>query len=281
MEGLRVLSLESRRAKDMETLIIREGGAPFVAPSVKERAVDDDATALRFIDDLEADRFDLLICMTGVGLAFLRDTLVKHMPEERIGAALRRVTTVSRGPKPVGVLRGLSVPVHVMIPEPNTWREIVAAIAQRQERRIAIQEYGRPNTELNAELEALGAQVTPIALYRWELPEDLRPLEEAVRRLVAGRIDVVLFTSSIQLDHLMEIARRMGLEERVSQALASRTAIGSIGPVMTDYLTARGLPPDIVPRHPKMWALVRAASEEAASVLVRKSGGVGLKPSAG
>jgi len=36
--GLRVLSLESRRAKEMEALIRREGGEPFVAPSVEERA---------------------------------------------------------------------------------------------------------------------------------------------------------------------------------------------------------------------------------------------------
>src|SRR3954453_5320676 len=125
LEDLRVLSLESRRSKDMETLILREGGTPLLAPSVQERAVDDDATALALIEGLEADRFELLICMTGAGLTFLRDALMKQMPEDRIGAALRRVTIVSRGPKPVGVLRLLGVPVHVMIPEPNTWREIV------------------------------------------------------------------------------------------------------------------------------------------------------------
>lgn len=270
LKGLRVLSLESRRSQDMETLILREGGTPFLAPSVKERAVDDDATALRLIEGLEADRFDLLICMTGAGLGFLRDTLVKHMPEERIGAALRRVTIVSRGPKPIGILRALNVPVHVVIPEPNTWREIVEAIGQRAERRIAVQEYGRPNTEMNVALAALGAEVAPFAVYRWELPDDVSALEEAVANIAHGRIDVVLFTSSIQLDHLLEIARRRDLEDAVLSQLSTQIVIGSIGPVMTDFLTAKGLVPDIVPRHPKMWALVKAAGEQASTALQRK-----------
>src|ERR1041385_5728509 len=96
LAGLRVLSLESRRGKEMETLIVREGGVPFVAPSVKERALDDDETAIHFVEQLEAGAFDMVICMTSVGLTMLRDTAVKRMPVERLSEALRRVTIVSR-----------------------------------------------------------------------------------------------------------------------------------------------------------------------------------------
>src|SRR5512133_3779496 len=119
LAGLRVLSLESRRAKEMETLLAREGGAAFVAPSVKERALEDEQTAARFVERLEAGEFDMVICMTSVGLAFLRDTAAQTMPVERLAEALRRVTIVSRGPKPVAVLKGLGVPIHLIIPEPN------------------------------------------------------------------------------------------------------------------------------------------------------------------
>ncbi len=38
-------------------------------------------------------------------------------------------------------MREWTVPVAVNVPEPNTWRELLAAIADRPERRIAIQEY--------------------------------------------------------------------------------------------------------------------------------------------
>lgn len=270
LEGLRVLSLESRRAKEMEALILREGGVPFVAPSVKEQAVDDDRAANSFVEQLESDEFEMLICMTSVGLVLLRDTAAKQMPLERLSAALRRVTIVSRGPKPVGVLKALDVPIHVMIPEPNTWKEIVEIVGQRTERRIAVQEYGRPNVEMNRALEQLGAVVTPIALYRWELPDDLGPLREAARRVAARECDVILFTSSIQLDHLLEIAGTLGVEADARRTLAERVVIASIGPVMTSALTAQGYPPDVIPKHPKMWALVKAASDEAAPILARK-----------
>jgi uroporphyrinogen-III synthase len=272
--GLKVLSLESRRAKEMETLIRREGGDPFVAPSVQERALDDHRGVLEFIDRLEAGEFDLVVCMTGAGLAFLRDLAaadaVDHSTVDRLAAGLRRTFIVSRGPKPVPILRELGARANIVVPEPNTWKEVVEAVASRPERRIAVQEYGRPNPEMTAALEALGAQVAPFAIYRWDLPTDLEPLREAARRLSGREVDVVLFTSSIQLDHLFQVAKEQGIEGEVRSALAHYVAVASVGPIMTEALQAAGLPVDIVPIHPKMAGLVKASAELAASALERK-----------
>jgi uroporphyrinogen-III synthase len=271
--GLRVLSLESRRAKEIEAFIRRLEGDPFVAPSVQERALEEHAEVERFIERLEHGDFEMLICMTGAGIEFLRDAAAAHMPLDRFASALRRAVIVSRGPKPLPALRALNVPVEVVIPEPNTWKEIVQAVAHRPERKIAVQEYGRPNLEMNTALEKLGANVTPIAIYRWELPDDVEPLREAVRRLADGKCDVAIFTSSIQLDHLLEVAGQEGLEEQALRALRERVAVASVGPVMTASLEARGIQPDIIPQHPKMWALVKAAAELSNSVLDRKRSG--------
>ena len=268
--GLRVLSLESRRAKEMEALIRREGGDPFVAPSVQERALDDHGDAVRFVERLEADEFDMVIVMTGTGLAFLRDQIVAQSSAARLGAALGRVTIMSRGPKPLPILRELGVRAQIVVPEPNTWKEIVEAVAARTERRIAVQEYGRPNLEMNAALEQLGASVTAIVLYRWELPADVGPLQAAARDLAGRQFDVILFTSSIQLDHLMMLVKTLGLESQVTAALREYTAIASVGPVMTASLEAAGLPVELVPLHPKMGALVKVASETAAAVVKKK-----------
>src|SRR5450755_3589664 len=122
MAGLRVLTLESRKAKDMETLILREEGVPIVAPSVQERAHEDNQIGIKFVEQLEAGAYDMVILMTGVGLAFLRDVVSAHIPAERLSAALQRTTIVARGPKPIGVLRQLGLQPQVVIGEPNTWR---------------------------------------------------------------------------------------------------------------------------------------------------------------
>jgi len=52
--------------------------------------------------------------------------------------------------------------------------------------------------------------------------------------------------------------------------LCEYTAIASVGPVMTAALEAVGIPVEIVPAHPKMGALIKAASEMTAAVLVQK-----------
>jgi len=54
------------------------------------------------------------------------------------------------------------------------------------------------------------------------------------------------------------------------EALRKDVAIASAGPVMTASLEAHGLKADIIPNHPKMGALVKAAAQSAAAVLMEK-----------
>ena len=53
------------------------------------------------MERLEAGELDMVICMTGAGLVFLRDQVAPHISAARLGAALNRATIVSRGPKPL------------------------------------------------------------------------------------------------------------------------------------------------------------------------------------
>lgn len=268
--GLRVLSLESRRADLMAQTIGRHGGVPFVAPSVRELPFEQHEEVYAWAARLFAGDFDLVVLMTGAGLTFLREVIAEKYPRDQMAEALRRTMVVSRGAKPVAVLNEMGVKAGIVVPEPYTWREIVPVLAGRSERRVTIQEYGRANPEFIRAVEALGAEVTPIAIYRWALPEDVAPLREAIRRIAARECDVVLFTTSIQLTHLLEVAEQMGQAGEVRGALATDVVIGSVGPVMTSALEDAGLKPDIVPAHPKMPVLVRTAAEQSAAVLARK-----------
>jgi uroporphyrinogen-III synthase len=269
-EGLRVLSLESRRAAEIETLIRRQDGEPFVAPSVKERPLDDHTDAFRLLDELERREIEMLVLMTGTGLSFWRDVVAGRYPVSRADNALRKVKLLARGPKPSAILRPLGITPDVTIPEPNTWREIVSAMRNRPERKLAIQEYGRPNPEFVEALRALGIHAETFALYRWELPEDTTKLREAARGIAERRFDVVLLTSSIQFEHLLAIAKEEGVEEKLLDALHNHVVVASVGPIMTAAIEERGVHVDIVPTSPKMGALVKAASDEAASVLAAK-----------
>lgn len=157
-------------------------------------------------------------------------------------------------------MRELDVPVTVRVPEPNTWRELLTAIADRPERRIAIQEYGRANVELLQALEARGCEVTPVLIYRYALPEDIAPLQLAARELAAGRIDVVLFTTAVQMVHLAQVAREAGCEADMLAGL-KKAFVGSIGPTTTEILEEFGITPALMPSHPKMGLLVKEAAD--------------------
>lgn len=269
--GKRVLSLESRRAKETAELIRRNGGEPFVAVSMREVPIEKNQEAFAFAERLIRGEFDMVIFLTGVGTRYLMKALaVRHDPED-IAGALRRVTVVARGPKPSAVLRELKIPVHINAPEPNTWRELLTALEGRSGHRIAVQEYGRSSEELLAALRAKGAEVTPVPVYAYDLPEDLGPLQEAAGRLArGGEFDVAMFTTSQQVVHLMQIARDTGIEDEVIAGLR-RSVIASIGPTTTETLAEYGLAPDVEPSHPKLGILVKETAERAGAILEAKA----------
>lgn len=259
-DGKRVLSLESRRAHETAELIRRNGGVPFVAPSMREVPIEQNEEAFVFAERLFAGGFDMVIFLTGVGCRYLAKVIGTRYEPERYADALRKVTIAARGPKPVAALREMQVPVHITAPEPNTWRELLDALNGRTERRIALQLYGKPSVELIQALEQRGAEVTPVHVYEWMLPEDLEPLREAARGLAQRKFEVVLLTTSMQVVHLLEVAQQIGIDAEVRRGL-QETMIASIGPTTTETLREYGLEPALEPSHPKLGILVKEAAE--------------------
>jgi uroporphyrinogen-III synthase len=264
-DGLRVLSLESRRSAEIEKLIRAQRGEPFVAPSMREVPLEANPEAFAFAGRLFRHEFDMMILLTGVGTRLLNQTIETRYPAGAFAEALRGLTVVARGSKPMAVLREWNVPVAIAVPEPNTWKEILAAIHPNR-RHIAIQEYGRPNPELIEGLRNGGAEVTSVPVYQWDLPLDTAPLHAAVRKLIDGEFDVVLFTTSIQVAHLFKIAT----DETALRAALNRVVIASVGPTTTETLADFGLKADIEPSHPKMGFLVNETAAQAARILSTK-----------
>lgn len=273
--GLRVLSFESRRAKEIALLISNNGGVPTVAPSTREvpEASEEEQHLIRGVLQRQ---FDAVIFMTGVGSRALIEAAEKLGPRQEFLNALSGVQVVVRGPKPAAVMRELSVPITLTVPEPNTWREIVQALDANREavplsgKRIAVQEHGEPSPQLYDALRQRGAEVFAAHVYRWELPEDTGPLKSAIHSLVEGKIDVVMFTSSVQFVHAARVAEELGMRNQFLSAL-QRTVVASIGPVASETLRRNGIEVDFEPSHPKMGFLVKEAAEKSAELLRKKS----------
>lgn len=274
---MRVLALESRRAAEMSKLIESYGGRPIVAPSMREVPLESNIDALDFARELLSGGFDMVIFLTGVGTRALARVVETAYPLDKFLEALNRVMVLARGPKPVAALKELGVRVSLIVPEPNTWQDLLrivdanAASFPLRDKHVAVQEYGSPNPELIAGLADRGAKVTRVPVYQWALPEDTAPLRAAVEAIAHGEIDVALFTTSVQVAHLLRMAREMKLEEQVRGAF-ERIAVGSIGPVTSQELRVEKLHVDFEPEHPKMGFLVNEAGRRAAEILAKKRG---------
>ena len=275
LQGLRVVSFESRRSSEMGKLIERQGAMWTAAPSLRELPQDDHSQVLAFADELLGGRVDVVVLLTGVGTRMMIEAVgaVKAAGgREGFLDALRGCVTVARGPKPVAVLRehGLK-PTHV-VPEPNTWEDLLATLDRECPvlgKRVVVQEYGDSNPRLLSGLAQRGAQVQAVSVYRWALPEDLAPLRGAIAAIIAGEMDVAVFTSAQQLRHVLQVAAGDGREPELRAALR-RVLIASIGPVASEAIAEAGLAVDFEPDAPHMAELVKEVARRGRALLEKK-----------
>jgi len=270
LAGLRFVAFESRRAAEMAELIRRHGGAPLVAPSMREVPLSEHGAVFDYVRRLAAGEIDVVMLLTGVGLRTLAEIVTSEWPRERLAAALRRATLVARGPKPVAALRELGLQPDAVAAEPNTWREVLATVDAQVPvagKRVAIQEYGVANQGLADGLAARGAAVLRVPIYRWALPDDLGPLRGAIGAICGGQVDIALFTSATQVYHLFQVA---GGDADELRSGFGRALIASIGPICSEALREHGLEPDLEPKPAKMGQLVREAARRGPQLLIRK-----------
>ena len=264
--GLRVASFESRRADDIERMIARFGGVPFVSPSMREVAIGHNQRGHRFCESAHHGRDrrrDFHDRRRHADLGRSKSSGMSIGPG--FLAAVSDVKSVVRGPKPLAVLKELGITPTIMVPEPNTWREILGTLDEKlpvANLVVGLQEYGITNRSLIAGLEARGATVDSIHVYDWALPEDCGPLEQNIRRIAAGEIDVAMFTSGNQVFNLLKLADELGLADEVRAGFRN-IVVASIGPTTSEMLRNEDLPVDMEPSHPKMGHLVNEAAERA------------------
>ena len=259
-------------AAEMTRLIERHGGKPLVAPALREIPLADNSAALQFGEKLLREGLDVLVLMTGAGTTALFEVLETRHTKSELAAALKHTVLIARGPKPVAALKSLGFQPTLTVPEPNTWMDVVSTLdAHRPVNglRVAVQEYGVSNRDLLEALKQRGAQITPVPIYRWALPEDTAPMKEALRQILAGQVQVVLITNAAQFDHLIQLAEQEGETAMFKQA-CGRSVLASIGPTASERIRSHGLTVDFEPSHGKMGILVKETSEQALRLLATK-----------
>ena len=258
-DGARVALLESRLGAETAAMVRRLGGAPIVAPSLAEVEVDADGGIRDLVARLAASADTVIVFLTGAAVTRLFASADRLGVGDSLPAALAAVTTIARGPKPAGALARRGVKATTVVPEPFTTADVIASLAEVpvNAREVTVVHYGERSEAVVSSLVARGANVHELMLYEWRLPEDIGPLSRVVDLVVGGAIDVLAFTSQIQVRHLLEVA---GPKRRDALVAALNTAVivGAVGPTCAAACEAAGLRGVITPVHPKLAPLLSA-----------------------
>jgi uroporphyrinogen-III synthase len=247
LEGSTIALAESRQLEELAQMLESEGATALRYPMLSILDAPEAAPVIAWLHELCADRFSYVVLMTGEALRRLLHFAEREGFRDACIAALARTKIFTRGPKPGQALKEIGLSPTRVAPAPTT-QGVIAALQSEslQGQTVGVTLYGEPNPALEQFLVLTGAYVHTVMPYIYAPATDDDRLVDLITQLNSGAVDVMLFTSSSQVDRLYEVARRRGMRIVLHNGL-TRTRIAAVGPVLAEHLRQHGAKVDICP----------------------------------
>jgi uroporphyrinogen-III synthase len=248
LKGKRIAVPEMRELEVFSGLLERRGAEVLRCPLVSIYDTPHSAQVLAFALRLAEGGFDDFVLITGEGLTRILSCIDKYEPalRPRFIEGLRKIRTITRGPKPARALRALGLRPNIEATQPTT-DGVIRSLANDDlaGRRVAVQLYGNdPNLTLMRFLASKNAEVTTVAPYVYGNAADDAAVKALLERMAAGEVDAIAFTSKLQIERL--VAQQPA--PLVRRAL-SRTMIAAVGPIVAEAIRAHGFEVASSPEH--------------------------------
>jgi uroporphyrinogen-III synthase len=249
LEGRTIALAEGRQLEELAEMLEREGATPLRCPMVSILDAPDPAPVVAWLRDLAANHFNYVVLMTGEALRRLLGFAEREGIRDQVIAALAKTRTVTRGPKPVRALKEVGLTPSKVAAAPTTAGVIDSLRPESlRDQTVGVTLYSEPNPTLVQFLEGQGARVQTVMPYVYAPAADAKRVLQLMEQMKAGRVDVIVFTSSPQVDRLYDVAAEQGKLAELRQGLA-RTRVAAVGPVVADNLRERGAKVDVCPDH--------------------------------
>jgi uroporphyrinogen III methyltransferase/synthase len=249
LDGLRVLVTRPQaQAASLVRLLGDEGATPVEAPLISIRPCLDYDGAIRQAL-LSLDDYHWLVFTSVNGVEVFFDWLLALGLDEK---DLHGLSVAAIGPATSQSLKQRGIEVALM-PHEHRTAGIVKAMSSLdlQGKRVLLPRAEEGSAELPPSLEALGAEVKHISLYRTEIPHNAGiQVHEALR----GGLDVATFTSPSAVRSMVSV-----LEGRMEQL--APVVLACIGPVTAEEARHKGLEIDVVASEHTSEGLVQALKE--------------------
>jgi uroporphyrinogen-III synthase len=247
LTGKTVALAEGRQLEELAQMLEKEGATPLRYPLLSILDNPDAGPVVSWLRDLAAGRFSLVIFMTGEAVRRLVGFAEREGMRDAVIAGLTKTRTLTRGPKPVRALKEINLDPTLIAKMPTT-DGVIATLKQEslQGQTVGLTLYGEPNPTLVKYLEEAGATPRPVMPYVLAPHADAERVAELIGRLERGEVNVLLFTSSSQVERLFEVAKDRNVEASLRAGL-ERTRIAAVGPIIVETLKEHGTRTDICP----------------------------------
>lgn len=248
LSGYRILILETREEAQFSRLLAEQGADVLQCPMFIIHDAPDPAPVEAWIRRSIDKPFDDLVLMTGEGLRRLMKVVRRIGLEQEFITAVGAARTLARGPKPGRALREIGLEPKVTTETPTS--DGIAEMLSRMDlkgHRLGLQLYpDKDHSVLINAITAQGAEVDQVLPYIYDPQAADTNILKAIEEMTSGHVDAIALTNSNQVRRLLDAARDHGYETKLRDGLA-RTKIASVGPAVSDELTAHGLRTDIYP----------------------------------
>ena len=263
LEGFTVGITADRRRTEQAELFERRGATVVHGPTIATDYLGAESELVAATRQVIDRRPDVVVATTGIGVrAWFEAAHASGLGHDLLDS-LRSAHVVARGPKATAALRlvGLTVSADCGSERLDDCitdlcsRPLAGAL-------VAVQQYGNEDKATTARLQAAGAEVVAVPVYRWRLPHDRRPARRLLAATCDGRVDALTFTSAPALRHLFAMADDDGLADVLRARLGREDPLAAcIGPVCADQAVSLGVVSPLVPESSRLGLLVRAVTE--------------------
>ena len=264
LQGWTVGVTADRRSDAQLDLLARRGAEVLHGCTMRTLNLTDDDRLTEVSDALVSEPPETLVLQTGMGTTMWLEAMDGIGIGDDLRAVLATVEVLARGPKASSAARRAGMTVAWQAP-----REIFADVvdhvaATGGRRRLAVQLDGTDEELLVGPLAVSCAEVVPIPVYRWGLPDDRAPARTLVDAVCDGAVQAVTFTTRTAAIHLAAIAEEMGRLDEMIGALDGNQVIPlSVGPVCSSAMLDLGMCGLVEPDRARLVAMVDALCDRA------------------
>ncbi|MDQ2727821.1 MAG: uroporphyrinogen-III synthase [Actinomycetota bacterium] len=261
LRGRTVGVTADRRGDDQAVMWRRLGAEVIRGAAIRSEPVVDQRQLRTVVAGLIADPPQWLVANTGYGMRALFAVVEEWGEAEGLRAALGRGRVVARGPKAAGAVRSMGLELAWRSPSEQLTDVADHLIGEGiAGARVAFQLHGDDAAEFTSALEAAGAEVLALPIYRWTRPGDDEPALALIDACCGGRVDALTFTSAPGVHNFMAVAEGAGRSGELVDA-AGAMVIGCVGPVCAGAAAEEGFKNLVVPDAWRLGSLVRVVAD--------------------